>query len=221
MQTLSAVKAKKKIKILEIKGGKSLLQHLTGMGLTAGININVLQNSGRGPILIEARRTKIGLGREMAKKIIVTEYTADKEENLAERNIPGIEELNCKKTKQREVILQVLKKIKGHITVEELTQKVKKVDSSIGVTTVYRTLKLFEDQGLVQAQIFSDGIIRYEKKQAHHDHLICDKCGKVIEFFNRRIEQLQEEESKRLNFGITRHKLEIYGICNNCKSKKI
>ena len=126
---------------------------------------------------------------------------------------------NMKHTRQREVILEAFLTAGGHVTAEELYNKIIKHDPSIGLATVYRTLSLLCECGLAQQQEFGEGRTRFEivHEFRHHDHLICTKCGKIIEFENCNIERMQEKVAKEKDFTIYTHKLEIYGLCSECR----
>jgi len=126
---------------------------------------------------------------------------------------------NMKQTRQRELILETFIKIGGHVSAEELYHKVIKRDPTIGLATVYRTLSLLCQCGIAQQREFGEGRTRFEivHEYQHHDHLICNKCGKIIEFENCNIERMQEKVAKDNNFTIYSHKLEIYGLCSECK----
>jgi len=106
-----------------------------------------------------------------------------------------------------------------HLGVEELYNKVKEVDPNISFSTVYRTLKLLEKAGLAVSRRFMDGITRFEPvhPKEHHDHLICIKCGKIIEFKSKKIEDIQKEISGDYKFELLSHRLELYGYCNKCR----
>lgn len=127
-----------------------------------------------------------------------------------------------KMTPQRRQILDVFLAEAGHVTSEELYQKVKRVYASIGQATVYRTLKLLADSGLAKAVEFGDGAMRYEilYGQTHHDHLICEECGVNVEVVDPAIERLQEEVARRHGFALTGHKLYLYGLCPDCQKKR-
>lgn len=124
-----------------------------------------------------------------------------------------------KHTRQREVILEAFLKVGGHVSAEELYYKVIKLDPSIGLATVYRTLSLLCECGIAQQQEFGEGHTRFElvHEYHHHDHLICTRCGNIIEFENSNIERLQEEIARDHKFTIYTHKLEIYGLCSECR----
>ncbi|MGE4504508.1 MAG: transcriptional repressor, partial [Desulfovibrionaceae bacterium] len=112
-------------------------------------------------------------------------------------------------------------KVSGHVSSEELYERVKRTDPSIGQATVYRTLKLLEDSGLAEAVDFGDGVARYEPhtEGGHHDHLICEQCGKNVELMDPEIERLQEEAAKRHGFSLSRHKMYLFGLCDDCRAK--
>ncbi len=126
-----------------------------------------------------------------------------------------LEEHNLKHTKQREAILEVFLSEHGHISSEDLYQRVRLDHPHIGFTTVYRTVKLLCDAGLAQETSF-EGITRYEIAHKHHDHLVCTRCGKIIEFECEMIEAAQEQIAKRYHFRILRHRHELYGHCEDC-----
>ncbi len=121
-------------------------------------------------------------------------------------------------TGQRRVIAQVLDDSHDHPDVEELHRRAVKVDAGISISTVYRTVKLFEDMEIIERHDFKDGRSRYEATpDAHHDHLIDLKTGKVIEFADPRIEKLQVEIARELGFKLVDHRLELYAIPLNRK----
>ena len=128
-----------------------------------------------------------------------------------------LEEHNLKQTKQRDAILEIFLGAQGHITSEEIYQRVHAIHANIGYTTVYRTMKLLCDAGLAVESHFADGVARYEVSHAHHDHLVCVRCGKIIEFECRMIESTQNEIAERYDFRILRHRHELYGHCDDCR----
>jgi len=125
-----------------------------------------------------------------------------------------------KSTKQRDMILDCFLYCDQHLSTEELYLKLKESMPGIGFATVYRTLKLFAESGIAREIQFGDGQTRYEHLHAgeHHDHLVCTRCGAIMEFENETIEKLQAEVARNHGFTITNHKLELYGICAKCKS---
>lgn len=125
--------------------------------------------------------------------------------------------LKC--TPQRFTIVEVFIKSQGHPTTEEIYDRVRAIDSSVGQTTVYRTMKLLCDSGLAREVQFGDGLHRYERRlgSEHHDHLICESCGTTIEVVDAQIEALQEDLAKKHNFYPTTHHLYMFGICADCR----
>ncbi|GAB7082038.1 Fur family transcriptional regulator [Megalodesulfovibrio paquesii] len=125
-----------------------------------------------------------------------------------------------KLTPQRMCILDVFMKHRGHVASEELYEQVKKRDPHIGQATVYRTLKLLSDSGLAKEVHFGDGLTRYESNlgEEHHDHLICERCGKNLEVVDERIEALQVELAARHGFSLTSHRMYLYGLCEECRA---
>jgi len=125
-----------------------------------------------------------------------------------------------KTTRQRNTIVSVFFRLRGHVSVEELLREVKKVNPKIGYATVYRTLHLLTESGLVEERRFGDGLARYEGRSEveHHDHMICLECGQIFEFFNQHLEALQEKLASEHQFKIYRHRLELYGACQDRES---
>ncbi|MGH0037840.1 MAG: Fur family transcriptional regulator [Myxococcota bacterium] len=128
-----------------------------------------------------------------------------------------LEDHNLKHTRQRDQILEAFLGSKGHITSEQLYEAVREINPTIGYTTVYRTMKLLCDAGLAQERNFDDGLTRYEIEHEHHDHLVCVKCGKIVEFECRMIESTQEKIAETYGFRLLRHRHELYGHCGDCR----
>ena len=116
-------------------------------------------------------------------------------------------------TEQRRVIARVLAASGDHPDVEELYRRCAAVDENISISTVYRTVKLFEDAGIIERHDFRDGRARYEQMpETHHDHLINLRTGEVIEFQSEEIERLQAEVARRLGYRLVDHRLELYAL---------
>lgn len=116
-------------------------------------------------------------------------------------------------TEQRRVIARVLSESQDHPDVEELHRRAAAIDKGISIATVYRTVRLFEDAGILERHDFRDGRSRYEPTpEEHHDHLIDIDTGEVIEFTDPRIEALQAEIAERLGYRLVDHRLELYGV---------
>lgn len=122
-------------------------------------------------------------------------------------------------TSQRIAIAEAFFDLPGHHSLEEFYNIVAKRDSSIGQTTVYRTLKLLCEAKLANEIHFSDDITRYEiaKPTSHHDHLICLECGEIVEIFDRRIETLQNEIAEKHGYKLSGHVHNLYGYCTACR----
>ena len=125
-------------------------------------------------------------------------------------------------TEQRRIVTEMFFASDGHLSIEDLLDKVRVEEPRIGYATVYRTLKLLKECGLAFERHFGDGVSRYEVawEDEHHDHLICTDCEKIIEFEDNAIEVLQHEVAARHGFTLSRHKLELYGLCPDCQAKK-
>ncbi len=114
-------------------------------------------------------------------------------------------------TEQRRVIARVLSLADDHPDVEELYRRASAIDANISISTVYRTVKMFEDAGIIARHEFGDGRSRYEPvPDEHHDHLIDLRSGQVVEFRSEEIERLQDEIARKLGFKIVGHRLELY-----------
>ncbi len=131
-----------------------------------------------------------------------------------------LKERGLKATSQRDDIARVFLAAVRHISVEELYGEVKKVNPRVGYATVYRTLRLLRECGLAVERHFNDGEARFERSEGpkrHHDHFICERCGRIAEFASREIDTLEQRIAKKLGAVIARHRLELYGICRECK----
>jgi Fur family ferric uptake transcriptional regulator len=128
-----------------------------------------------------------------------------------------LKERGLKSTGQRDDIARVFFGLGQHISAERLYAEVKKINPHVGYATIYRTLRLLKECELVSERHFDDGQARYEVvSDKHHDHFICERCGKIIEFENEGLERLQETVARELKVTLTRHKMELYGICSDC-----
>jgi Fur family ferric uptake transcriptional regulator len=131
------------------------------------------------------------------------------------------EEKRLRMTEQRRVIARVLSDAEDHPDAEELHRRAAAIDARISLATVYRTMRLFEDAGIIERHDFRDGRARYEEApQEHHDHLINVKTGEVVEFMNEEIEKLQERVARELGYELVDHRLELYGRPLKTDAKK-
>ena len=118
-----------------------------------------------------------------------------------------------KLTDQRKIIAKVMTQSKDHPDVDELYKRVSKIDPKISIATVYRTVKLLEEEGIVTKHDFKGKKARYEElSESHHDHLIDVKTGEIVEFVDEEIEILQKKVAEKLGYNLIDHKLELYGI---------
>src|SRR5512146_1188998 len=134
-----------------------------------------------------------------------------------------LQSAGLRRTSQRDLILETFLRTEEHLTSEDLYQLVKRLDPNVGHTTVYRTLKLLTEAGLAREVRFGDNKTYYEHhyNHAHHDHMICTECGKVIEFFSPEIESLQDQMADNFGFKPTHHSLRLWGICADCQRRKV
>lgn len=134
-----------------------------------------------------------------------------------------IQSAGLRRTIQRDLILETFLSTEDHLTSEDLYRLVSKQDPTVGHTTVYRTLKLLTEAGLAREVRFGDNKTYYEHhyNHAHHDHMICTECGRVIEFFSPDIESLQDQMADNFGFKPTHHSLRLWGVCAQCQRKKV
>jgi Fur family ferric uptake transcriptional regulator len=122
-------------------------------------------------------------------------------------------EKGLKMTGQRRVIAQTISEASDHPDVEEIYKRAALSDKNISIATVYRTVRMMEEAGIIEKHDFGDGKARYEESSdEHHDHLINIKTGKIIEFHNDEIERLQEEVARKLGYKLIGHRLELYAV---------
>ena len=128
-------------------------------------------------------------------------------------------EHGLKSTRQRSLIIDTFFSLGRPPLGGGALGKVREQDARVSVATVYRTMKLLHECGLAHARNFGDGQTRYEAAvgRDHHDHLICTRCGNIVEFENDRIEALQDAVARKHGFKVTSHKMELYGFCESCQ----
>ena len=137
--------------------------------------------------------------------------------SLSSRPMDRLEKLALEKgmrmTDQRRIVARVLSTATDHPDVEELYRRASAEDPHISIATVYRTVRLFEEAGIIEKHDFRDGRSRYEEARGeHHDHLIDMRTGKVVEFYDEEIERLKTAIAERLGFRLIDHRLELYGV---------
>ena len=123
-----------------------------------------------------------------------------------------------KSTRQRDRIVHAFFDAGRHVSAEELYHRIRTEDASIGLVTVYRTLKLLQEAGLAKGRQFGDAYKRFDPSPADrpHDHLICTRCGKIQEFADASLHTLRERVARSRGFTVTEHRLELYGFCRDC-----
>lgn len=133
-----------------------------------------------------------------------------------------IREKGLRSTNQRRLVSDIFFRTRGHLSTDDLLALVHKREPSVGYATVYRTLKLLAECGLAYERQFRDGPTRYELAHAekHHDHLICVQCGRIEEFEDHAIEELQEQVARRHGFALSSHRHELYGVCVGCQKAR-
>jgi len=130
-----------------------------------------------------------------------------------------VSNIGLKNSIQKDYILKILFFSDEHLSAEQITVEVRKnYNIDIGIATVYRTMKFFEDLNIINSLDIGDNVKRYELNiSSHHDHLVCTSCGKIIEFTEEFIEKRQPEIAKKHNFDLKDHVMTIYGLCENCQ----
>jgi Fur family ferric uptake transcriptional regulator len=126
-------------------------------------------------------------------------------------------------TRQRDLVAQAVFCSDDHPSVEAIRRALKERGEHVGTATVYRTLEVLVQSGLVRAHDFGEGFKRYEPMaaQAHHEHLICERCGRVVEFQNERLERMLPIIADEHGFQHERHRVEIYGVCRECRQREL
>ena len=126
------------------------------------------------------------------------------------------EEKGVRLTDQRRLIAKVMSQSSDHPDVDELHKRISKIDEKVSIATVYRTVKLFEESGIIEKHDFKGGKARYEQApDIHHDHLIDVNTGEIVEFVDEEIEKLQNKVAEKLGYKLVDHRLELYGIKTN------
>jgi Fur family transcriptional regulator, ferric uptake regulator len=126
-------------------------------------------------------------------------------------------------TRQRDLIAQIVLLADDHLSVDAIQRRLRDQGESVGTATVYRTLEKLVESGLVRAHDFGEGFKRYEPMadQADHEHLICERCGRVVEFQNERLERMLPIIADEHGYQHARHRVEIYGVCRECRQRDL
>jgi Fur family ferric uptake transcriptional regulator len=126
-------------------------------------------------------------------------------------------------TRQRELVAHVVFRSEEHLSVDAIQRELRQEGEQVGLATVYRTLDLLVESGLVRAHEFGEGFKRYEPMapRSDHEHLICERCGRVVEFANERLERMLPVLADEHGFHHRRHRVDIYGICRECRHREL
>jgi Fur family ferric uptake transcriptional regulator len=137
----------------------------------------------------------------------------------ADRVIQYLHGQGLRSTDARRKIVEVVLDTGDHFTVDDLIDRIRERGHRVSRASVYRTLALLCEGGFVESREFQRGVLMYERMdgQHHHDHLICERCEKIVEFENDEIEQLQDAEATKHGFVLSRHSLRLYGVCSDCR----
>lgn len=146
--------------------------------------------------------------------------SAESDRRAHEKLAEHLSKHGLKQTRQRDAILEAFLHAKGHMSSEELYDRVRADVPEVGAATVYRALKLFCEAGLARAHHFSDGVTLYEREGHHHDHLICQSCGTIVEFERESIESEQCSVAAEHGYVLTHHRHILYGVCPRCQKKR-
>lgn len=194
-----------------IESEKNVQARLHSLGVLPGKIISVIRNSkSRNPLVIEIEESRFVLSRELAKQIYVINILSD-----------FIFDSHHKKTQQRILILNELKKQKGHFSLEQFTERVQKLHPTIGNVTIYRTLKLLIEKGILEVTELPSGSRKFEVKKGHHDHFICKDCGAIVDFENTALEKLQKQIAKSYQVELEGHELKLFTKrCAKCSRNR-
>ncbi|KUK50224.1 MAG: Transcriptional regulator [candidate division TA06 bacterium 32_111] len=132
-----------------------------------------------------------------------------------------LKERNLKYTPERKEIIEAIVKLQKHFDAEDIYKQLRKQKSNVSLATIYRTIPLLIDSGLIIETLHCRDKVLYERiyNKKHHDHLVCINCGKIIEFYNGEVEKLQDEICRKYQFVATEHRLGIKGYCKECQDK--
>jgi Fur family ferric uptake transcriptional regulator len=194
------------VMILDISASAEEKKYLNGIGIFPEILVTIIKNKKQSPqpLLVEISDSRFMIGREVAKKISAVEVL-ENQEVIFKGN----------KTQQREIILEVLKEFSMHFSLKECVEAVQKKDNHIGEITVYRTIKTLKEKNILEEIELPDGTKKFEICKGHHDHIFCQNCGNIIEFYSEEIENLQKKIAKEHGISLISHQMTLVG--SNCK----
>lgn len=145
----------------------------------------------------------------------------EKLKSLVDDIVIDLRESGFRITRMRKEIVRILAESNKHLSAEEIYFKLRTKYPRAGYATVYRALRVLTEEGITEKRDFRNDVSRYEirgkREKGHHDHIVCIRCGKVVEFAHKKIEALQREIAKKYGFIITDHRMELYGLCGECQ----
>jgi Fur family ferric uptake transcriptional regulator len=125
-------------------------------------------------------------------------------------------------SKTRDAVVEIFLKTKEHIDLQGLFERARRSHPGVGFATVYRTMKLLEEAGIAHTRHFGNAketLYELAAGRSHHDHLICERCGRIVEFVNAEVEKIQDRIASRYGFTLSRHRHELYGVCPDCQAQ--
>lgn len=196
--------------VLELIGPDSEKKYLHSIGISPEKIITIIKNptleNSSQPIIIEINDARFMMDAEIAKNIIVA-HALENQMLIFKGN----------KTPQRTAILEILKSFSDHFTLPELTRKIQNEFPDMGEITIYRSLKTLLEKGIIEEITLPNERIKYEVKKGHHEHIFCQQCGNLIEFYSSEMEALQHEIAKQYGVSLLSHQVTlIAGACPKC-----
>lgn len=214
MKYLNEIEGKTVI-VLETSANAEEKKYLHNIGITAESLVSVVKNNknSNNPLLIEVDNARFMIDKDLAKKIYVDDMLSQQEIIFSGN-----------KTRQRDLILEVIQKESGHFSLKECIahvqsyQKEKGETQKIGGITVYRVIKVLKEKNILDEIVLPSGEKQYEIHKGHHDHIFCKNCGNIIEFYSEEIERLQNEIAHKYGVELYSHSLVMIGLqCEKCR----
>jgi len=206
MKTLDKVLENNAVFVLELENEIEIKNFLHSIWIFTDTILVVLKND-NWPLLVEIDWAKFAISRKIAKEITTSHILEDQ-----------LKIFGWNQTEQRKIILSILKEKKNHFSLKEVVEESRKKDKKIGQITIYRCLKTLVKKWILEVIELPDGTKKFEKKKRHHDHLICENCGTIFEFYNEEIEKIQKEIAKKYWIELVSHTLNLIGKkCKRCR----
>ena len=196
--------------VLDITANTEEKKYLEGIGIFPDALLTIVKNTSHSedPVLIEVHESQFMIGRELSRQIFLSP-ALEEEEMIFEGN----------KTEPRKIILNALKNFSGHFTLRECILAIQKEQKNIGEITIYRALKILVEKKILSEIELPDGTKKMELLKGHHDHIFCQNCSNIIEFYDEDIEELQRKIAKKHCVELIAHKvILIAGQCPKCSA---